>query len=443
MVVGDVDYHATNPKKKVGTFFSTQTFRLSTNRCSAHHLSVSLRTLCLSPYAERAKALTTSHQHPPPAGDQAMSPRATDGGMRVAVPAPAPSPIAITSHHENQHGREGGHHARRTRTKKPLSSGFKAIVWTSPPPVMGLSSTAPAAASSQRRESPRAGPSPKSRAQRRTDEKDFRTTKTDDVDPVTTEGRRQRSNSGGGGMRRSPRTSSTAPQRGGYYNGQNQLTSVGEWSPESGRQQEELLPPYPTAPPQPASIVQRRAIGAAKSEEWRALQHLPPPAAVEGTGMDSSVSQSMPHALPALARRGSSDAYGNPIMLERSFSDTSVVTASDFGGPPRFHRPTILASTQMSDEDAIEELVALLAKGKGLPVVKHASGMGGKSRKLLKLNQQQQGGWNLSVCGMLPPYFKTKIAMNDVDRVESKWCCVVVHSRGRSPVRDRERHRES
>ena len=86
----------------------------------------------------------------------------------------------------------------------------------------------------------------------------------------------------------------------------------------------------------------------------------------------------------------------------------------------------------MKDDDAIEELVELLARGKGLSVVKHATGLGGsKSRKMLRFNEVEG---SLSICGMLPPYFKTKIPVRDIDRVDAKWCCVVVHAKGRSPV---------
>lgn len=148
--------------------------------------------------------------------------------------------------------------------------------------------------------------------------------------------------------------------------------------------------------------------------------------------LDAS-SRSTPSTIERVASAPSNDVSSHPnVILERSFSDTSIVTASDFGAPKQ-HRPIIL--TEMKDEDAIAELGNLLAKGKGLPVVKHASGLGGgKSRKLLKFNEIE--GW-LALCSMRPPYFKTKIPITDIDRVDSKWCCVVVHSKGRSPVRAR------
>lgn len=139
--------------------------------------------------------------------------------------------------------------------------------------------------------------------------------------------------------------------------------------------------------------------------------------------------------LPSPSRIPSTTGYphANDIVMERSLSDSSVVTASDFGGS-RSHRPIILSTaTAMTDEEAVAELSGLLSRGKGLPVVKHATGLGGgKSRKLLKFSK---AGGHLTLCGMLPPYFKTKIAVRDVDRVDAKWCCVVVHAKGRSPVR--------
>lgn len=117
------------------------------------------------------------------------------------------------------------------------------------------------------------------------------------------------------------------------------------------------------------------------------------------------------------------------VRLERSLSDTSIVTASDFGGPPKPHAPIILS--EISDEDAMAGLVSLCTKAKGLPVVKHAGSGGGKSRKLLRYDQDEG---MLVFSGMRPPYFKTKIAAKDVDRADAKWCCVVVHIKGRSPV---------
>lgn len=152
----------------------------------------------------------------------------------------------------------------------------------------------------------------------------------------------------------------------------------------------------------------------------RAVQYL-------GSSADV-ITSSMPNQRP---RQASTDEEGNVLILERSLSDTSIVTASDFA-PSKPNKPIIL--THMKDDDAIEELVELLARGKGLSVVKHATGLGGsKSRKMLRFNNVEG---NLSVCGMLPPYFKTKIPVRDIDRVDAKWCCVVVHAKGRSPVRD-------
>lgn len=357
-----------------------------------------------------------------------MSPRATDSGMRAPAPAAAPSPIVIHSHHQQgSYGRKKG--------KKPLSSGFKAIVWTTPPPVGTASTAPPSLSSQQRRESPRAAPSPSGSA---SSEQHARKT---DFGPVDEDRRRSGSNSSGGGgsLRRSPRARvPQAPQQPSYK----RQSSLGSPSAllrteaEAARRQNKRLS-YP--PPAAAAESKGRAIGTARSEEFgdqlagRALQGLPEPAALEGTGIESSTSHSAPHS----RRPAPTDAFGH-VVMERSLSDSSVVTASDFSvGQKSNNTPIILPSQQVSDEDAIKELVALLAKGKGLPVVKHATGMGGgKSRKLLKLNQHQGAGErHLVLCGVLPPYFKTRIPVQDVDRVEAKWCCVVVHARGRSPVR--------
>lgn len=365
-----------------------------------------------------------------------MSPRATDNGMRA--PAPAPSPISL------DHGRR--------KPKKPLSSGFKAVVWTSPPPV-GTHSMGPAATSSQQRtELPRSASSPSTRASSDAYSREkghhHRVQRTkSNVEPFEGAGRRERSFSSSAAGRlpqaHAPKPPQPARSRLSRANSVGGSRAMARTDAEAGgrlRHQQRLSCPPAEAPTKAnVSKKERRVIRGTRSEEFgdrlsaRALQHLPAPAAVEGTGMDSSTSQSLPHSFPVLSRRPSlTDAHGN-IVMERSLSDTSVVTASDFGAP-KSNKPVILA-TQMSDKDAIEGFVALLGKGKGLPVVKHATGLGGgKSRKLLKLNQQ--GDWHLALCGTLPPYFKTKIPVLDVDRVEAKWCCVVVHAKGRSPVRE-------
>lgn len=139
-------------------------------------------------------------------------------------------------------------------------------------------------------------------------------------------------------------------------------------------------------------------------------------------------------SLPNQHRRDSSiDAdEANGVQVERSLSDNSIMTASDLGPKKTSNdnHPTIL--TEMTDEDAIAALVASIGKGRGLQVMKHAAASGGgKSRKFLKFNEDQ--GW-LGLSGMLRPYFKTKICVRDIDKVDAKWCCVVVHSKGRSPV---------
>lgn len=141
------------------------------------------------------------------------------------------------------------------------------------------------------------------------------------------------------------------------------------------------------------------------------------------------ISKSMPNQH---RRESSVDTDANAVQVERSLSDSSIVTGSDFGPKmtSNINRPTIL--TEMKDEDAIAALATLLGKGKGMPVVKHAVASGGsKSRKFLKFNEKEG---LLVLCGMLRPYFKTKISVRDIDRVDAKWCCVVVHAKGRSPV---------
>lgn len=157
----------------------------------------------------------------------------------------------------------------------------------------------------------------------------------------------------------------------------------------------------------------------------RALSFLP-------EGVESSTSNSNPTPVTRPMVPEVVDECGNAVGMERSLSDSSVMTAtSDFSSAmPTSNTPVIL--TAMSDEDAIAALLSLLAKGKGLPVVKHATGLGSiKSRKLLKFHK---AGRYLSLSGVLPPYFKTKIPVQDIDRVDAKWCCVVVHAKGRSPV---------
>lgn len=116
------------------------------------------------------------------------------------------------------------------------------------------------------------------------------------------------------------------------------------------------------------------------------------------------------------------------VRLERSLSDTSIITSSDLG-LPKANAPTIV--TEITDEEAISGLMAFCSQGKGLELVKHAGSGGGKSRKYLKYVHAERV---LMFCGMRPPYFKTTIAVRDIDRAEAKWCCVVVHVKGRSPV---------
>lgn len=122
-------------------------------------------------------------------------------------------------------------------------------------------------------------------------------------------------------------------------------------------------------------------------------------------------------------------AEDSDVRVERSLSDSSIVTASDFG-TPKINPPTILH--EMSDQDAMQGLLALCSKGKGLQVVKHAGYGGGKSRKYVKYVQAEN---MLVFSGVLPPYLKTKIPIADIGRVEAKWCSVVLHAEGRpAPV---------
>lgn len=120
--------------------------------------------------------------------------------------------------------------------------------------------------------------------------------------------------------------------------------------------------------------------------------------------------------------------------MERSLSDSSIVTASDFGGSVlkiNLTPPTVLH--EISDEDALDGLDRLCSRGRGLQVVKHAGYGGGKSRKYMKFSEQEK---MLVFSGVLPPYLKTmKIPVEDIDRTEAKWCSVVLHAKERpAPV---------
>lgn len=122
-------------------------------------------------------------------------------------------------------------------------------------------------------------------------------------------------------------------------------------------------------------------------------------------------------------------AEESDVCIERSLSDSSIATASDFG-TPRVNLPTILH--EISDYDAMQGLLSLCSKGKGLQVVKHAGYGGGKSRKYMKYIQAEQ---MLVFSGVLPPYVKTRIPIQDIDRAEAKWCTVVLHAKKRpAPV---------
>ncbi len=343
----------------------------------------------------------------------------------------------------------GPRRPRRRKQAKPLASGFKTVVWTIPPPV-DLPSTRPGIRQ-QRPRPPRVSRSLSTANPYYREEVDYRRPKNDDVWP-----------SGGDG---SSSFSASASSLAACHEAELAATAAA-----AAATLPEVAPPQQPRPKgpiasgeeddqqagcrEPAQICTPAAPVRSKSEDFRArekrqasaparltpvkacdprassraLQRLPPPAALEGTGLDISMSQStpMPSRRPSTTTDG---ADRGVIMVERSLSDSSVVTASS--GGPKSHKPIIL--TDVSDQDAIAGLVALLGKGKGLPVVKHATGLGGggKSRKLLKLDE---AAGLIYVCGTLPPYFKTKIPMQDVDRVDAKWCCVVIHAKARSPV---------
>ncbi|CAM9117547.1 unnamed protein product, partial [Ectocarpus sp. 12 AP-2014] len=257
----------------------------------------------------------------------------------------------------------------RPRKKKPLSSGFKDIIWTSPPPV-GVDSKA---TSSQRRKS-----SPQN--------SQLHSLATASASSTTSSGFHHLEEDNNDQQQQAART--LAAENGTPGNGKGRRT---------GRE---------------------RPTGVEEARQQQQQQ--------QGGG-DSNNNDALN---PARFSSAPLDARGNGVVtVERSLSDTSVVTASDFGAPVS-NKPTIL--TDLNDHDAVRELMGLLGRGKGLPVVKHATGLGGKSRKLLRLNEL---GGELALCGMLPPYFKTKIPVRDVDRVDAKWCCVVIHAKGRSALR--------
>ncbi|CAM9382211.1 unnamed protein product [Scytosiphon promiscuus] len=410
-----------------------------------------------------------------------MSPRAVDHGTRAAA-SPSPvvfhsqqhhAPVAAHHHHD---GQDGG--MRFRKPKKPLSSGFKAIVWTSAPPV-GIKSTASplkaaVVVSSHRRGSPPGAPASPAAPAPSAPSPDGRIS----ADPhhrgrddhggdqhanfVAPAPHRTDSGRGSGrGRRRSPPTAAPAPLQHSAKQ-QNRLADISESrgllhtgdAAEASRISERTQRFASLNESDVRRVLDRRSVseefsGQPERSDYRTggSLHIPParpdqdippaalPAELEAPagGIDSS-SASMP--LPSPSRISSSTTpypHANDIVMERSLSDSSVVTASDFGGS-RSQRPIILSTaTAMSDEEAVAELSSLLSRGKGLPVVKHATGLGGgKSRKLLKFSKL---GGHLTLCGMLPPYFKTKIAVGDVDRVDAKWCCVVVHAKGRSPLR--------
>ncbi|CAM9394155.1 unnamed protein product, partial [Ectocarpus sp. 12 AP-2014] len=271
---------------------------------------------------------------------------------------------------KQQQQQQQQHAVVRPKKKKPLSSGFKDIIWTSPPPV-GVDSKA---TSSQRRKS-----SPQN--------SQLYSLATASASSTTSSGFHHLEEDNNDQQQQAARTL-LAAENGTTENGKGRRT---------GRE---------------------RPTGAEQARQQQQQQ--------QGGG-DSNNNDALN---PARFSSAPLDTRGNGVVtVERSLSDTSVVTASDFGAPVS-NKPTIL--TDLNDHDAVRELMGLLGRGKGLPVVKHATGLGGKSRKLLRLNEL---GGELALCGMLPPYFKTKIPVRDVDRVDAKWCCVVIHAKGRSALR--------
>ncbi|CAM9704330.1 unnamed protein product [Ectocarpus sp. 4 AP-2014] len=257
----------------------------------------------------------------------------------------------------------------RPKKKKPLSSGFKDIIWTSPPPV-GVNSTA--TSSQGWRSSPQ--------------NSQLRSLATASASSTTSSGFHHLEEDNNDKQQQAARTLAAGNSTTG--NGKGRRT---------GRER-------PTS-----------------AEEARKQQQQ------QQGGGDGNNNEALN---PARFSSAPLETTGNgAVIVERSLSDTSVVTASDLGAPVS-NKPTIL--TDLNDHDAVRELMGLLGRGKGLPVVKHATGLGGKSRKLLRLNEL---GGELALCGMLPPYFKTKIPVRDVDRVDAKWCCAVIHAKGRSALR--------
>lgn len=330
----------------------------------------------------------------------------------------------------------GPRRPRRRKQPKPLASGFKTVVWTIPPPV-ALPSTRPAP-EQKRPRPPRVSRSLSTANPCYREEVDHSRSKDFNVRPSDDGTSTPRSRLLPQEAELAPAPAAPLPKAAPPQQPRLEEPIAAEDGEQGARREpaQLLVPGAPDKKSEDCGARQSRQDSAPARlapvgvcdprPSGRALQHLPPPAALEGTGLDISMSQSTP--MPS-RRPSTTTDDGNMVVVERSLSDSSVVTASS--GGPKSHKPIIL--TAISDQDAIAGLVALLEKGKGLPVVKHAAGLGGggKSRKLLKLNE---AAGLLTVCSMLPPYFKTKIPVQDVDRVDAKWCCVVIHAKGRSPV---------
>ena len=358
--------------------------------------------------------------------------------------------------------------SKQRRKGKPLSSGWKSLAWTKPPapPVAVRRSSSPTSdkaplGATTVPQYPPGGTRHQQQQQHLPQIVDPAAGGTDPDKKMRTAVRRSISQGGEGSRRRQPQASAKRSEREGY------LVSIAEGAGRRSPQRSSLSPARTAINDElrvQRQSPQQQQQQQQQQHENHSISYLAGnkfssagDSSDRGTGggqaktlanfmrSSSSADSSLPlrravrypdpppediaSSLPTQHRRQSSTDKDGNVALERSLSDSSIVTASDFGASQP-NKPIIL--THMKDDDAIEELVELLARGKGLSVVKHATGLGGsKSRKMLRFNNVEG---SLSVCGMLPPYFKTKIPVRDIDRVDAKWCCVVVHAKGRSPV---------
>lgn len=122
--------------------------------------------------------------------------------------------------------------------------------------------------------------------------------------------------------------------------------------------------------------------------------------------------------------------HNDGLRVVRALSDMAIVKISEDGAKSRGE--TVNAQGEVGEKGGTAPLMSLCSRGKGLPVAQYAASGGGKSRKILRYKAD---GGILVLSGARPPYLKTKIAVIDVDRVDAKWCCVVVHVKDRPPVR--------